>query len=558
MPFSLDSSLPQELISHIVQFVEPQSALVPLCQANRKIGRIAIAHLYADVHLKGSYADTGVKHLLPFTFLMWESPSHAKLVRSFSIRDTWSEDAGIPEDDPDPSNPHARRPWPKHDRLEVVLRAKIAEVTDDKEQAQAWYEAIKHGSDEDAVLALLFPALPKLRKLDLSPSPFIEAHHLLDMFQSLGAREKPFQALPRTIEPNSLLPFSCLTDVLTAGYDGKYPSSPTYFGGALHLPCLRRLYGYRIGEESQDKVTPIIAALAPHSSPVECIELRCSKLYSDDLVAILRACEPGVLKTFMYEIGCSWAWVPVQHNKILEGLEPHAAYLEALSLSHEDYYPYQGDEGSDQENPCALSFSHFTALKKLKIAPVFVWGHDGLFGAPNAEGPEEQRREVPDFRAKLWRSLPPALEELWITRVREVGVFGNDGQTAPFVPMHLFPALEEVLHMKQQAFPNLKQLKLEGPLHMLSTSTINIWKFVHLAESHGVACVLVNSSEEYPYQGTSEEASWDWKEDVEWQTCIRNQRFPKRILEWPNKQVIDLHAALEAVFCQNIRPPAKV
>jgi len=275
------------------------------------------------------------------------------------------------------------------------------------------------------------------------------------------------------------------------------------------------------------------------------------------MVPILHACKPGVLKTFMYEIGCSLAWIAVQHEKILEGLEPHIAYLEALSLSHEDYYPYQGDEVWDQENPCALSFSYFTALKKLKLAPVFVWGHNGLFDAPYVTGTEGRRRDIPDFRAKLWRSLPPALEELWITRVKEVGVDGIDGQTAPFVPIHLFPALEEVLHMKEQAFPNLKRLKLEGPLHMLCISKIDIAKFVRLAELHGVVCVLINSSGIYPYEGASEEASWGWEEDdVEWQICAYNRRFPKRILEWPNERVTDLEAALKAV-CQKIGPPAK-
>ncbi|KAF2801501.1 uncharacterized protein BDZ99DRAFT_430002 [Mytilinidion resinicola] len=542
MPFSLDGSLPEELIDRIIQFVSSDpdmrrsnsdspnySALAPLCLTNKKINRIAMPHLYSAIFFKDDCYGSGVKYLLPFTFLMWQSPSHAALVRSFSSRGSWGEGGITPTAVLDPNDfdyVHGRLDWPKHDDLDSILKARVDEYAKGDEEANTWFEDVKTAEDEDAVLALLLPALPKLRKLDLIPDAFLHDTYVLRPFQRLDSRKMPLTAG----QDDSSTPFGSLTDVLIAGEVDKYRTNPAIFFGALALPALRRLYTYRTGVEGQDEVNRILAAIPPESSPVEYIELRASKIYSPNLEKVLKIATPGVLKTFMYEIGCSWPWTPVKQEEILSALGPHAPHLEALALTHEHYYPYQDEL---DETPCALQFTHFPALKKLKLAPVFVWGHDGLFSPPQgdsapAEQTKTQTRAIADYRSKLWRALAPSLEDLCVTCVRDLGVPGHDSRITPFLTHHLFPALEEVLLMKARHFPNLTKLKLEGPLANLENWSIDIVGFMRIAYEYGVTVTLVNMVGDSPYKGESREVPWGWDEDVRWKKCVLNQGHPKR------------------------------
>ncbi|KAF2491199.1 hypothetical protein BU16DRAFT_530716 [Lophium mytilinum] len=580
MPFSLDGSLSEELIDRIVQFVplrpepwlryEPRSpkpespkfsGLAALCLTNKKISRIATPHLYSDIFLEYIEFGVGLRHLLPLTLHMWQSPSHAALVRSFSIRGSWDEKAAAPApflDRDKPEYKDHRINWPEHGDLHSIIRARVAEYAKDDEEATAWFEDVKNGRDEGAVLALLLAGLPKLRKLDLSPDYSDPNSYMLRIFQRLSLHKNRLHTSPGSDHPNCPTPFASLTDVFMAGEDDKYPNQPDFFFGALALPALRHLYTYRVGVEGQDAVHDILAAIPPESSPVEFIEVRASKIYSPDLLRVLRIATPGSLKTFMYEIGCSWAWTPVQHEKILAALGPHAPHLTALALSHEDYYPYQDTQDHDEETPCALQFTHFTALRQLKFAPVFVWGHDGLFSPP-PEG--TQGAAVTDYRAKLWRALPPALEELWITHVRDLGALGYGEQITGFVTRHLFTALEEVLVMKARCFPGLTRLKLEGKIAVLEKWGVDIVAFMRLADGYGVQVTLISTAGDVPYKGESEEMRWGWDEDVRWNECINNQGPPKTVFTYEKgeegleKRLEELVAPFEGtpVYCSGSR-----
>ena len=75
----------------------------------------------------------------------------------------------------------------------------------------------------------------------------------------------------------------------------------------MHLPSLRSIYGWRIGDDGfvKDPETNPFAKLKQGSCPVECPELRASKLNMDNFQYFLSATIPGKLKILGYEVGCT-------------------------------------------------------------------------------------------------------------------------------------------------------------------------------------------------------------------------------------------------------------
>ena len=124
-----------------------------------------------------------------------------------------------------------------------------------------------------------------------------------------------------------------------------------------------------MGYNSNDATTEIATRISPASSPVTELEIHCSKMPSADLTNLLTAC--ASLTTFIYEVGCAWAWTPVRTSDISTAPVPHEQSLVSLCLDHEDYYPFQDATDEDDASPICFTTS---ALKVLKTAPVYVFG----------------------------------------------------------------------------------------------------------------------------------------------------------------------------------------
>jgi hypothetical protein len=77
--------LPEELLSHILSFLPPSSssptihALTLVCTT---LNRIATPLLYTHITL----TPASLPYLRPLALLLWISPAHAALVRSFAVR----------------------------------------------------------------------------------------------------------------------------------------------------------------------------------------------------------------------------------------------------------------------------------------------------------------------------------------------------------------------------------------------------------------------------------------------------------------------------------------
>lgn len=362
---------------------------------------------------------------------------------------------------------------------------------------------------------MLLSSLPNLRKLDINFGHYNGHADFVTVWSAIvrGTREPALVTNERTS--------SCLAratrsisspgplDVMVTGADDKYPHSPDHFAAFMHTPNLRSIYGWRTGDADIEPIpeTDACAKLKPRYCPVEYIELRTSKLHSSNLRFLLDAAIPGKLKTFNYEIGCTWAWCRVEHPQIMTSMRPHHDTLETLGLSHEDFYPYE--MGHESDVPSACSFTSFVALKRLKVAPVFVWGHEGLTS--------EYELDRPQTKEMLWKALPGNLEDLWITRAHQQDVQRYDARDR-FVPDCLLPALDLVVQNKPEAFAKLAHLRIELPPLMWKEEWFDTLDSVcRLAASYGTTTTIILFDLCDRWSELAVEKAWGWNEDILWE-----------------------------------------
>ena len=256
------------------------------------------------------------------------------------------------------------------------------------------------------------------------------------------------------------------------------------------------------------------ATLQPRSCPVEYIELRRSQLHKDHFQLMMDATIPGKLKTFSYEIGDrSWSWCGTDHQAIMKSLQPHCESLEGLSLSYDGAYLYHDKRIRD--NPGLCSFKSFVALKRLRVAPLYIWSHRTLFRQANMQRSAQEQ---------LWSVLPENLEELWITRTHDqTRVGGHDGDF-PFASNCLLPALHDVVQNKWNAFPKLRLLRIEFPLLDWKDEWFDeIASICQLAAVGGIRTTVILCDMFYEGSPFTIERPWGWNEDIEWESDVRWQ-----------------------------------
>jgi hypothetical protein len=467
---SLDT-LTEELLSRIISFVTPHSSLHSLALVSRTLNRFATSYLYASVDFKGAYPDTGVKYLIPFAFLAFQRPEIASLVRSFSIRDTFGlADDLIRLEDLDDDNEDARRGWPDHPHRDQILQSAIEGIGYTGEEVDEWLATLLEADDESAILAILLPHLKKLRRLDLGHSGSGIGDPLLSTIHRLSQRDNSVDG------PGH---FSALTDVFIVGYEDKYPCSPTSLGACLYLPSLRRLHSMNLGENDQDTATEELVGLPKGCSSVEEIELRASKLYSEDLKLLLNA--PKALKTFIYEVGQSWAWYPLDTRDIADALSCQEEHLSNLVLDH----PYFLEE-TEVDSLAPMDFSAFKKLDFLKVSGLFLGG--------------THQRDT----CSVLQSFPRSLKRLYVT-------YCSDSYHCA----EIMPALLEVLQLKEEYLPNLETLTLEGPFNLHPEALESAKDIARCVITQGVRAKVIDAyRKEF---GETYQKGWGLDEEVGWQ-----------------------------------------
>ena len=528
MSSSVEQKLPTELLEQVLSFA-PRDSLPSLCLTSRDFNRIATPFLYSGIDLKETH------HLPALAYLMFTSPAHAALVESFIVPDSWARTEGKSRD----------WSWPglKDTEVQSVLKAKSAAFTSSEEEANELYGEISSGENEDAIMAVLLACLPKLRRLDFrvstgkapadskTVSPVSRNDHvdfrllwpkIMNRLRSrCGSTKEAIRSV--TSNPSQVVQLPAVSDhidimVRFTGPVHRYSNYTLHLANFFHLPNVRSIYGWRLGDmgdppDLEDPKNPF-ATLQPRSCPVEYIELRRSQLHKDHFQLMMDATIPGKLKTFSYEIGDrSWSWCGTDHQAIMKSLQPHCESLEGLSLSYDGAYLYHDKRIRD--NPGLCSFKSFVALKRLRVAPLYIWSHRTLFRQANMQRSAQEQ---------LWSVLPENLEELWITRTHDqTRVGGHDGDF-PFASNCLLPALHDVVQNKWNAFPKLRLLRIEFPLLDWKDEWFDeIASICQLAAVGGIRTTVILCDMFYEGSPFTIERPWGWNEDIEWESDVRWQ-----------------------------------
>jgi hypothetical protein len=524
MPFALDHDVSEEILDCIASLCS-QDSQASLSRCSKKLNRITTPHLYSVVNLRASHGSSQV-WLLPFAHLIFTSPLHASFVRSFATQEGWGDEVE-PEEPREAvgSLSEYKRPWPQSGTAELrdCLKKICAKYTMDEDKASRLYEKIKDGVCESAIIALLIASFANLQKLDLCYG-FFPSDGMIELFErtfecvktrNILQSDQANSVTNSKATPPNPTPFSLPLDVLGSGTDDKCPHDPLFFAVLLKLPNLRSIYGWKFGDEDgmiDDQRDDAFSRLEPRSCPVEYIECRSSKFHHENLNYVMSAAIPGKLKSFVYEIGCTWAWVNVDHRKIMKSMEPHYETLECLGLSHEEFYPYQFD--NEAERPDPVSMQCFKSLKQLKVAPVYIFGHEGF---------NEDRFTQNSTKEMLWKALPGTLEELWITRAQGQG---ESAATAKFVPTCLIPAMNLVIQ-NRGCYSRLSQIRIELPIEDWTADWLDqLVSFCHYAEINGIRCTIILNGRAVGKRNVPLERGWGWNEDVEWSECVHNRQLP--------------------------------
>ena len=500
MSHTIDRKLPEEILDHVVSLCD-RNALPKLCLTSKTFHRLAFPRLYSTIHVR----NTAILRAL--ALLVFRSPEHAALVKHLVVPDI-SHD----RDEREADESHECL-WPDNPGLKLTLQTRCLEVTSSDDEADELYKKIEKGINQDAVLVLLLANLPALRKLDISfgcGERHKDFHtHWLAIINHLRLSSHA-SAATTTKKPRSM-PLLVPIDIMAKGEHEKYPNDPAHIVTFMHMPNLRSLYGWKFGNEDEDDPNPAknpYERLKAHSCPVENIELRESKLHKHNYKLLLAATVPGNLKTFIYEIGCTWAWVTIDHPAIMQGLLPHRHTLESLCLSYENVYPFQfGSDDTEKPYPC--SFTPFTGLKRLKVTPCHIWGHDGLTDSAELNRPE--------MKQMLWQALPENLEELWITRAEHQQADRQES-AMDFVPKCLIPALEIAIRKKRESFAKLKELRIDLPPFVWENGWLeSLASVCELASQHEIRTAIIFYEMCEHYGQLTSERLWGWNEDVWWE-----------------------------------------
>ncbi|KAH7318933.1 hypothetical protein BKA65DRAFT_513494 [Rhexocercosporidium sp. MPI-PUGE-AT-0058] len=480
MTTSLES-LVEELLVRIISFTDCHS-LPSLALVSRKLNRLTTLELYASIDFKEASIDTGTRFLIPVTYHLLTNPDLAALVRSVSLRNVFGDEEYLVPLNEGADNDF-RKGWPlspDQKALDDLIWRAVEDVEDNIQRQAKLYNAVRAGSDESSIIAILISKLPNLRTLDVVGDTMRAAGcELLRFVKRVVKREAPFDEKPVLTK---------LSDILVCGCNYNYPNSSELLGACLELPSIRRLYAYHLGNDEHNKITETIAALGTDTSLVEELELRGSHLYAPDLDRVLKSCK--YLKTFIYEVGPAWTWYPLRTSDIMNSMTAVEKTLENLVLEHSKSVANRADDGDGELT--AVSLAMFKQLQYLKISTLFLGGF--------------KQDEKVDFAGVF----PTTLTILHLTYV------GDLDFCAPWIPL----ALQRAFENGDAVLPNLKKLTLQGAFLDNPNRLDDIKGLVRTMRKREVEVVI---------EGVNpriwDERGWGIDEEVKWKKCLNNYAY---------------------------------
>lgn len=541
MDMSIERRLPEELLDHIVMWTD-YDTLFYLCRVSKTMQRLVIPRVYSSLELDKRF------DLARLAYLLLTSDDHAALVKRLYVRATWRSEEGIIT---------RRSRWVEHvsvDMEEEVLRTRCAELGLGDAEANWWYNIIKHNDNEDAILALLLAHLPALQKLDID---FGDDEHsqFFTLFTQINERIRA-SGIARQQQPSYIdgdesgserVPrFASSVDVMVKGGNDSSSFGSTHATTFLLLPTLRNFFAWKLNDDFTNAGvdTSAFARLQPQSCFAETIDLRMVKLDPVNLEYLMAAMIPGKLRSFDCEIGDPSFGRSIDHPRIMQGLKAHQNTLEQLSLSVTESYPYKNSDADRTNKPSACSFTDFTALKRLKVAPAFIWGHEGYFD----ELAEVETDSTETWRLnQLWRALPASLEELWLTRAHPACELPNGELPAYFVASVFLPSLDALLDRKDKVCPNLNRLVIQFPLRLWKKEWLrSLAVFCKKALKKGIERVEIRVGLGFLDFNANTPRDWGWNEDYVWKPCEDNfTRTELQLVDAPHGDLEQEFMALE-------------
>ncbi|KAF2244026.1 hypothetical protein BU26DRAFT_608518 [Trematosphaeria pertusa] len=314
--------------------------------------------------------------------LLLRKPLLAKLVRHFHIRPGLLELTAC--------DLHARLEKTLREMSELTgnvgyeIKEGIAGLSRNELEHAGWRV---EATVEDSLTAVLLPRLLNLEKLDIEtgatpPSEFWVGR----VVRRAGLREAAF---------GDAGVLAKLRSFLWAHEHGQTGGTLTEVG--FVLPGLQNMFFHRIGTEAGDGSDERLARVQPRSSACTHLELKDCRFHDAALLRMVAI--PRALKPFIYELGCgSIAKCRISFLAIRNALDMHKETLENIWIT----YPHSGIKFYRDADPSSgmKSLSHFPGLKRLRIAPDFIFGYE-LTATHAKEGDVRGRRE--DFEERKER-----------------------------------------------------------------------------------------------------------------------------------------------------------
>ena len=464
------TACPSEIISQILGSLD-RTDLSGLALSSRPLNVIATPYLYEHIELFGlsqhwlCSASTDCWNL---TVLLLERPQLARYVRHFTMRNAYS------------SNHRSEQVESAH--LPRALLKAIETASHSKEEERQWLEDTSSTKpiNGDALMALLLPALPNLRTLDLELGEKVT--YLSRMMQRASGKEKPFDTAPA---------FERLSDITCTQnshedverYDGEAEEQeyPCYPFTPFPLPAVSRILGFnsifQVGSANQN---PWVLPLAwGFSSQLSHLELRECLLTSEDVVNLLRV--PTALKTFIYEVAPKTPDSSNLNVNIYKAMEYQKGSLENIWL---DFFPLDEELVKFPQLRDAKpmpSFADFNNLKTLRIASPFLFG--------DIRRLRRERKGHSDILASL---LPEGLHTLHITRCD-----------------HHIELIEKPLEFFLLRLPNtthLRKIIIEHPYSQALGGSSRIIELIQLAEGKNISLIAGQAGLEHVADGC-----YDWE-----------------------------------------------
>lgn len=488
MPPSL-STLPPEVFRCILARIEPptkcypefsdvaanikaQATLRNLAQCSRQFHIWTIPSLYhhVTIHEEKRQDERQSSQLRSLASLLIQRPDLAGLVRNLTFKGVsqelqyWDslEESERPEDsenseifeeseeDSEHSQTLEESEEPGQDvipeilEVDQVFKTAVNALRLSEEEESYWLRRLgqTQGCHPDLILALLLPALLKVKGVFLAMNVGFDTRYLEKVIGRAARREKPFDIQPA---------FEALKVFFhpTIYFNGR---SPGFIASLLKLPALRVL-SVCCGNNPEDVPSEDnnLKELDSHSSRLVNLSLRAYGLSTADIGRMLRA--PKALKTFLYTL-TPW---DTSFTDIRHALGPQEHSLEDLgfALSYNEEYDvflsygggYGGSDSGEDFEPM-VSFIGFNTLQIFEIPSVFI--------QKTVNGTERHR---------LINIFPPNLKTLYLTRC-DVGCES------------LLEAVQYLLvQVSPQQLPFLNELVLVES--MMSKTNGSLWRDTH-------------------------------------------------------------------------------